>query len=346
MPSQLRIVGNVPLHLQNPDGMQRLQIHYASFNGSMGPNHLSAATIAGLLFSRQTLHAVVVFQDERTLLILCLLKRLLPFLRWRLYAIDYISLHPESRKAKVLARVKKWLLSKTALFVLHVKHSAGYQKYLGIGSDRIAYVPYIAKQWSKVLQTEDHSEQYILSCGRSRRDYRTFIQAVRDLPYPVKILLPAQGALAYHRSEMIDELSRLPPNVEILQDDGSYESWLRIMACCRLLVVPIVASSMYAEGVGTYLAGMALRKCVVITRSEAVNGILEDGAAVLVKPGDPNDMRLALIHAWENDAYRERIAATGYEYARGLGTESNLQERMFAAIRSDLIKNILARQAG
>src|SRR4029079_11423601 len=145
MPTPLRIVGNVPLHLQNPDGMQRLQIHYASFNGSMGQNHLSAATIAGLLFSRQTLHAVVVFQDERTLLILCLLKRLLPFLRWRLYAIDYISLHPESRKAKVLARVKRWLLSKTALFVLHVKHSAGYQKYLGIGSDRIAYVPYIAK---------------------------------------------------------------------------------------------------------------------------------------------------------------------------------------------------------
>src|SRR5689334_24647605 len=117
MSSTLRIVGNVPSHLQDSDGLQRLQIRYASFAGSTGSNRVSAAAIARLLFSGRTLDAVVVFQDERTLLILCLLKRVLPFLKWRLYAIDYISLHPQSDRAKVFARVKKWLLSKTALFV-------------------------------------------------------------------------------------------------------------------------------------------------------------------------------------------------------------------------------------
>lgn len=152
---------------------------------------------------------------------------------------------------------------------------------------------------------------------------------MQDLPYQVKILAPKQQHLNFHVSDNVHDLRTLPKNVEILQDDGTYSSWLKVMAGCKILVIPINARSMYAEGVGTFLAAMALRTCVVISDTDAAKGIIDSGQAVLVPQGDAESLKHAITRVWENDEFRNQVAEKGHEHAIGAGDEKVLARRFF-----------------
>lgn len=327
----IRFLGNLPRHLNDPACYEELGVAYepiARSNSVLLANVMELWRVARRACG---FDAILFFQDEKGLLILCALKALLPG-HVPLVSIDLISIRPLSRRDRIKAAVKKFLLRQVDLFLLHVKESAGYREFLGIGPDRLQYVPYHVKQWPEVLRVTDRRENYVLSCGRSRRDYPCLIEAVRGLPYPVKILAPRDADLAYHRSDPLDALPRLASNVEIVHDDGSYQSWLTIMASCRMVVLPLNRASMCAEGVGTYLAAMALGKAVVISRTDAVTGIIDGGESVVVPPSDPLALREAIVRLWEDEAYRKSIASKGYAHAARLGGEKDLQRNILRAV--------------
>src|SRR5258708_22338105 len=66
-------------------------------------------------------------------------------------------------------------------------------------------------------------------------------------------------------------------------------------------------------GIGVYIEAMALRKCVIISSGLGVGDVLTD-QAVLVPPGDPSELRSAIVRMWSDDALRAAYAERARRY--------------------------------
>ena len=76
---------------------------------------------------------------------------------------------------------------------------------------------------------------------------------------------------------------------------------------------------------------MALRKCVIISSGLGVGDVLTD-QAVLVPPGDPSELRSAIVRLWSDDALRAAYAERAHRYAMPLGGEDELYRSVLAAL--------------
>jgi glycosyltransferase involved in cell wall biosynthesis len=254
---------------------------------------------------------------------LCATKMLLPFSRGRIVALDTVLPVPRvtSLRARVALTVKHLLFRRVHLFIEYFRQTEGYERHYGIPRARFRYVPFKVNRYERVLETPVRDEGYIFCGGNTRRDFRTLIEAVRPLSYPVKIVTMSDAVIAGHGSTL--DGRDLPAHVEVVRHDGG-DSFLDYIAAARLAALPIVRENISASGIGVYLASMALGKCVITSEGPAVNGVVPDGAAVIVPPEDPEALREAIERVWRDDALRARIAAAGQSYALGLGGEDRL----------------------
>ena len=325
------LLGNFPKHLLRVDCTREFEMGYTPFEVRSGSWVALLGECLRVFREGRKHDAVLFYQDRMFLFLFCLLAWVFPWGRPRIISVDLICHRPQSVSKHIKSFVQKQLLRKVDLFLLHAKDLSSYSRYVGIDARRSVYIHYMVKSLSRVLTVPTSDERYILSCGRSTRDYATLIAAVKGLPYRVKILCPENELCLKHETDLATLGADLPTNVEIDHDDGSYESWLAAMARSRMVVLPITHASMYAHGAGTYLVAMALKKCVIISENEGSHGILDDGQAILVPVGDPDTLRRAIVRAWEDDAYREKIAEAGYKYAVTMGDEESLQRRILEA---------------
>jgi hypothetical protein len=66
----------------------------------------------------------------------------------------------------------------------------------------------------------------------------------------------------------------------------------RVYRRAKIVVVPLLPSTMYAPGLSLYLMAMAMKKCVIVTEGLATRGMLKD-EAVIVAPKDPEALAVA-----------------------------------------------------
>ena len=145
------------------------------------------------------------------------------------------------------------------------------------------------------------------------------------LSIPLQILVPKAE---YHRCSSLSAFSGdsqvARGTVSIIHDDGTAKSWIGHIARSKFVVLPISANSIAPSGISTYLSAMALGKCVIITRSPATEGILDESNCVIVPPADPVALRNAIQKVDSDARLRSRIAQAGYRYAMGLGDTRRL----------------------
>jgi hypothetical protein len=284
-----------------------------------------------LFFASMFRDAVVLYEPTRELFVLCALRWLFPFARARLIVVDLILARPgRSFRQRVSTIVKRLLLRRVDHYLLHIKDISGLQECYGVPPGRVRYIPFKVNSWDVVRQMDVPEGEYVFTGGRSRRDYCTFCHALGALGYPALLLTPRTEENREH--ETFWQPHNLPGNVRLVHDDGSPRSWIGHMARARLVVICIDPCSISASGIGTYLLAMALGKCVIVTESPATRGILtHEDTAVVVPMGDAAALARAVRRAWEDDAYRERIAARGQAYALGLGGEDNLRRNIAEA---------------
>jgi glycosyltransferase involved in cell wall biosynthesis len=275
--------------------------------------------------------AVIIQVDAEWVLLACVAKKLIPFVRCRIMCVDLILTRPDSgllSRAKFL--VRRWLLREVDRFVFYFRQTDELQHVYDIASDRIRYVPFKPNTRDALLAMQTSDDGYFLSCGRSNRDLETLFEAFRHLPYECRVL--ARWSDLEHHGTRIDGLER-PENVRLISDDGSVDSWNAWIARARAVVLPIQPGALSPSGIGSYLVAMALNKCVIITKGPATWQILSDSNAVLVPPRDASSLARAVTRVAEDRKYRESVAANGREYALSLGGESRLQ--------SDLIRELV-----
>jgi glycosyltransferase involved in cell wall biosynthesis len=260
--------------------------------------------------------------ESRWLLVICALKKLMPWARCRILSVDLILTHPRGLTGQLAFRVRRWLLREVDRFVLYYRDTAELRAVYGIPAERVKYVPFKVNTRDLVLATPVTDDGFFLSCGRSNRDYRTLYAAFRGLPYHCFVLVSQAEAEAH--GTRVDG-AECPPNVTLVADDGSAVSWNAWIARAHAVVLPIQPGRLSPSGIGTYLVAMALGKCVVITESAATRGILDDRHAVLVPPSDAGALREAVTRVAEDRDLRERTARGGREYALSLGGDERLE---------------------
>lgn len=257
---------------------------------------------------------------------LVLMLTLIPFHRCRMTTLDFFIGIPGRSRRPII----RWCLNRVDRMLVYFRDAAVFEREYGISRARFHYIAFKVNALEMIRESHACDQGYIFTGGRSRRDFATLFAAVGPLGYPVKIVTSTEAEMRPHGSSLAG--LTVPPNVEIDTNDQSPELFVRMMAGARLVVLPIVRDTTTQSGIGVYLQGMALRKCVIISSGLGVSDVLTDNQALIVPAGDPDALRQAIERAWNDEGLRQRYADAGYDYAQRLGGEDDLRRSILAAL--------------
>lgn len=243
-------------------------------------------------------------------------------------SVDLVLRAPATIAQKSLWAVKKIFLRQIDLFVHYFRDYRRYAEVFGIPMDRHEFVPFKVNLGDRFEDLPEQPDgEYVLGFGRSLRDYDTFLAAMEMLPYPGAIAKPDPAGLRKHNARFTRPYDQLPPNVRVLEDDGSELSQIRILSGAKIVVLPILKSSLVASGISTGLNAMQLGKCVIGTEGPGMSDVFED-EIVAVPPEDPAALAAAIRRVWEDNALRLRTGHAGRLYAEKAGGEPELYQRI------------------
>ena len=151
------------------------------------------------------------------------------------------------------------------------------------------------------------SRQRPLLCavGQERRDYPTFVEAVRALDVDVAIAAVSPWSKYQDSSAGLD----VPANVTARGYD--LFELRQLYADAAFVVVPLEDTDFQA-GITTILEAMAMGKAVVCTRTKGQTDVVVDGEnGVYVPPTDPVALRQAIERLVADPAEAARLGANG-----------------------------------
>jgi glycosyltransferase involved in cell wall biosynthesis len=202
-----------------------------------------------------------------------------------------------------------------------------YQQILALSPEAISFCPlgwYDPLTWFnpesvKLPDFFGAHERYILSSGRSYRDYATLANAVRGLDIKV-IILARKFNLAG-----ID----LPENV-ITSDLLPLPQFRALLHKAQFVVLPL-QNLPHATGDSHLIQVMCFGKAVIATRMSSSETYVEPGhTGMLVAPGDVTGMRQAILDLWNN---QDEVIRMGKEARRQYDenhTMDKLAQRTYA----------------
>lgn len=269
-------------------------------------------------------------------LMLSALKWIIPFNRTRIVLVDVLLSAPIGLRGRLKSYLLMALLKKIHMFILYYKNTEGLRKHYGIRSDKFRYVPFKINQQELVRKMSPRDDGYIFCGGKTRRDFVTLFDAVKELDYPVKIVTTDNSDIAQHGSYLDENLA--PANVEIVRLDGSPEAFISYMAAARLVILPI-KSDICGAGIGVYIMAMALKKCVIISSGPGADDVLSSTEAIVVPSGDSAALKRAIVKAFTHSAYRSVFENDGYRYAMSLQGEERLLRSIVLQLHADATNN-------
>lgn len=233
-----------------------------------------------------------------------------------------------SRASSLLSEMRLMLfravLSLASGVICYSRHEAKqYTKLFRLNSVRFLPIPY----GLHVTDTESASGgplPYVLSAGRSGRDYATLAKAAASLP-------------AVHFKIICDSLAPLhgidiPANVEVLRScvGGAYFSVLRH---ADLVVVPLNSTEI-SSGQMVLLQAKALGKAAIITRTPTS---VEYGEHLrdlyFVEAGDSRGLSQAISLLMADDGLRAEIGIQASQHFQSVHSMSAFAQNLVAATR-------------
>jgi len=316
--NKIRILSTEKLTNRLPDKVN--DIDYYQLDKTSTIQHM--ITIFRLLLKIRRYDVLLVFNADADAMLVAFLNRFILHSKTKVVFYD-LNLHsPDNFKSKLFCMIKKILLSGVDNFLCMHKDMSSYQKYYNITEAKCTYIPFKANNYNILSKFVPKDGIYILSCGASYRDFNTLIEAITELDYPCKIVLPPENAAKSHNTHL--EEKNLPKNVEIIRHDFDNNSWNRYIAEARLVVIPIQKRALQPAGISVYLEAMALGKPVIISEGTSTRGIITNNEAEIVPCEDSHSLASAIKKIWEDKEYRECLANNGKKYALSLEGEERL----------------------
>lgn len=144
--------------------------------------------------------------------------------------------------------------------------------------------------------SETPTDDYVLSIGKTFRDYRTLVSAWRHIDYPLRIVGPKRLDTGdSRRIELIPEISITDLN--------------KLIHNARFVILPIEGRR-YSMGQMTTLQCMAMRKPIIVTDVPGVRDYVCSGKNCLtIREGSEDDIERAVQQLLRDKELAERIAA-------------------------------------
>jgi len=166
-----------------------------------------------------------------------------------------------------------------------------YSRTYKVPAEKFRFVP-MAFQKPDMRETSDGG--YIFAGGNQARDWRTFFEAVGELPYPVRCFTTQGG------------LPRVPPNVTIAS--VAREEFYNQMAAASCVVVPVVKEPLRVTGPTTWINAMGMGKVVIVTEPEGAADYMESGVSgFYVNHGDAEALRECVVMVMQDGELRKRV---------------------------------------
>jgi glycosyltransferase involved in cell wall biosynthesis len=154
---------------------------------------------------------------------------------------------------------------------------------------------------------------YVLCAGRTLRDLKTFVAAMKIADCPGLLLQQQDEEMQAHGTTPF--AGNLPPNLRLaLHEDSDLATFLRFIAGAKIVVIPRFKDDIASTGISTYLLAMGLGKGVILSRGPGAEDLLKD-EALRVEPENAPALAEAIGTMWEDDDRRKQIAAAGKRYA-------------------------------
>ncbi|MGD9874728.1 MAG: glycosyltransferase family 4 protein [Kiritimatiellia bacterium] len=193
---------------------------------------------------------------------------------------------------RIAARRAMGILTNSSMEVPHIAERCS------IPDGRVRYVPLCSNIRNPAISQRD--DGYVLSAGRTLRDYDLLLKAAETLNYPV-VLVCGKGDLAGRQ---------MPSNVTVYAEIPK-DRYLHLLDACSVVVVPLIPVKR-ATGQVVVLEAMARGKPVIATRNPGTADLMEHGVnGYLVEPGDADGLRTAIATMMRDAALRKKCAEAG-----------------------------------
>ena len=163
--------------------------------------------------------------------------------------------------------------------------------------ERFVFLPFGVNDFTKrVDMNVPATNDYILSLGRSNRDWDFLIGSFAETQYPLRIVC--------------DELHRddLPNNIRIYNNVWGDESF-EFIKNCRFMIIPIMDGKI-GSGETVLLQTMSFSKPIIITKPSCLaDDYVTDGETGLVVSKKKDDMIAAVEKLWNDQELYERLSS-------------------------------------
>jgi glycosyltransferase involved in cell wall biosynthesis len=175
-----------------------------------------------------------------------------------------------------------------------------YKKIFDVKRDVFTYVPFAIGDVRPYMEQEEPvkpEEKFILSVGKSNRDYDFLVRALSDSPYQVRILSDTYSCEKHGN------------NIRIY-DNVFGQDYLKMLSKCYLVVVPLEDVHISA-GQFVFLQSMMFGKPVIVTESDTVGDYIEDGCNGFIIKKEKDALLDKVKELYEDEALYETIRSNG-----------------------------------
>lgn len=273
---------------------------------------------------------VVVLSSHIELAVLVVLRKLLRRRNVRLMLSMFIYTRGGSQCKE---RLKYWylhvVLSQASRIVCHSAVEAlRYSSLFRLPHTRFVFVPYATNVAEAGQNSTPPPRPYVLSAGRSGRDYGLLMQVFKDLPYELHIVCDSHEAIG---------TAVRSANVRVLRSCYG-QCYYREIRNCSLVVVPLDKCEISA-GQMVMLHAMYYSKPIIITRTATTVEYVRHGeTAWFVEQGDLHGLRAAVEHLMSNAAAAARLGEQGrrlYEQTYSMAAYVVNLQRMINGLDND-----------
>ena len=254
---------------------------------------LPCAVADGLaMFARRNRYDAIITEHYQTTLCFGFLTRL--FGRKCQFIVKELYLDESVLRSKVWRWLCRHALAQADMIITNASCEVQpYSQFLGLPEERFAFIPWPAN----ILPEPQPPGDYIFAAGRSMRDWRTFMDAVRELDYKCVVVASKKD---------IAELE-VPPNVTVFTDIP-HDNYMELMRRSRLVVVPLVPT-VRSTGQAVVLEAMAMGKPVIATRTAGLEDYIRDGETGILC--EPCELRTAMQSALSDSDVCDRLGRAG-----------------------------------
>ena len=176
------------------------------------------------------------------------------------------------------------------------------------------------KLWDENIAFDISKSHYILSSGRTHRDYETLLNAFQTIDYSLRILGCSPIENEKDARALYSSSSQVPNNISFVDKFIPTPEALDEIKQAYAVAIPLKIydkEPCSAIGLTSLLEAMAMGKAVVITRSEYIGiDVEKERIGLIVEPGDVDGWRKAITFLLNNPDSAQEMGGRGRQLVK------------------------------